>query len=166
MKKVVPVLLFFLVLGGTCLWLTLGIPALPSISQRGNEGFSIIFTTFHSECQHKEVSTESYPSPKWAPVLEDLSQKGWMIANFATDHAELQKEAEGLCHRCRENEFVGIYGNEIGVYAGSPEIPGPLKQVIPVKIEQLPPAEIQDLRAGIICNEAQDKWQILEGYQN
>lgn len=166
MKKVVPVVLLALVLGGAFRLLTRRNLALLGSTERKKEGFSVIFTIFHSECQHKEVTEESYPPQKWAPLLEDLSEKGWLITTFATDRAELQKETEDLCSQCREKEFIGIYGNEIGVYAGSPETPGPLKQVIPVNIEQLPPAEIQDLRAGIICNEAQDKWQILEGYQN
>ena len=48
-----------------------------------------------------------------------------------------------------EQEFVGIYGND-GVYAGSPGKPGPLKQVIGRC--RLPQAEIDDLRAGIVCH--------------
>jgi hypothetical protein len=166
MKKVVPVILLVLVIGGICCLLTQEKLALLSSTERRKEGYSIILTVFHSECQHREVTEDNYQPQKWASLLEDFSQKGWMITSFATDHAELQKEAVGLCAQCQEKEFVGIYGNEIGVYAGSPETPGPLKQVIPVNIEQLPPAEIQDLRAGIICHEAQDKWKILEGYQN
>ena len=166
MKRAGPVLLLGLVLGATYLLINSG--SLSSIMGPGlkNGNFTIKYITFYTGCQHEAVTEESRPRKSRNGLLESLSKEGWIITSYVTDRAELQKEETDLCLRCREKEFVGIYGNVIGVYAGSPETPGPLKQVIPVNIRQLPPAEIKDLEEGIVCNETQDKWQILEGFQN
>lgn len=166
MKKVGPVLFLALLFGGAGLLAQNGklSPIISRVLTR--EEVIVELITSYTECQHEEGVTAKYPQKKWADVLEEHSRDGWVIASFAAERVELRKKVADLCRDCREQEFIGIYGQEIGVYAGSPDQPGPLKQVIPVDIGRLPPAEIEDLRTGIICNQPQDKWRILEGYQN
>ncbi|HEY8391165.1 MAG TPA: BofC C-terminal domain-containing protein [Capillibacterium sp.] len=166
MKRVVPVL--FLILLGTGAGFLARTGKLSPVLTRviNREEITAEFVTLYTQCQHEEKLTRTYPHQNWAATLEELFRDGWLITSFAAERVALQKKADDLCRTCREEEFIGIYGREIGVYAGSPEQPGPLKQIIPVDIGQLPPAEIADLRAGIICDQPQDKWRILEGYQN
>jgi len=166
MKRVGPVLLLALLFGGACLLANTGKLSLIISRVLTREEVTVEFTTLYTECQHEEGVKGNYPQKNWSTVLEELSQEGWIITSFATERVELWKKAVDLCQHCREQEFIGVYGKEIGVFAGSPDQPGPLKQVIPVDIGRLPPAEIADLRAGIICNKPQDKWRILEGYLN
>ena len=166
MKRVSPVLLLALIFGGTYLLANPGKLSLIISPGLTRKDVIIELKTLYTECQHGEGTEAHYPPKKWAQVLEELSQAGWMITSFTTDQVAVEKKTAGLCSQCRDQEFIGIYGREIGVYAGSPDQPGPLKQVIPVDIGRLPLAEIEDLKAGIICTQAQDKWRILEGYQN
>ena len=166
MKRVGPVLFLVLLGGGAAFLAQTGqlSPVLSRVFSR--EEVTVELATFYTACRHEEETTEKYPQKKWAAFLEEISRDGWQITAFTTERVELKKEAADLCRSCREEEFIGLYGQEIGVYAGRPEQPGPLKQIIPVDIGRLPPAEIADLRAGIICDQPQDKWRILEGYQN
>ncbi|HHT04681.1 MAG TPA: hypothetical protein GXZ97_00240 [Hydrogenispora sp.] len=167
MKRIGPVLLLALVLGGVHLLANTVNLSYPVMSGLWNKNsFTLEYTTFYTGCQHEERKEERHAQQKRTTLLARLTNEGWVITNFATERVELGKEVAKLCRECQEKEFVGIYGNEIGVYAGSPEKPGPLKQVIPVDISRLPQAEIDDLKAGIVCHEAQEKWRILEGYQN
>ncbi|NLC54044.1 MAG: hypothetical protein GX770_08785 [Firmicutes bacterium] len=166
MKRIGPVLLLGLVLGGLYLLANTGELSFVNGSVLPKRSFTLEYTTSYTGCQHEERKEERHAQSARTALLTRLTNEGWMITHFATDQVELAKEVSALCRGCEEQEFVGIYGNEIGVYAGSPEKPGPLKQVIPVNISRLPQAEIDDLRAGIVCHETQEKWRILEGYQN
>ena len=167
MKRVGPVLLLGLIFGGVYLLVSIGNLSLVNSGSIWNKkSFTLEYTAFYTGCQHEERKEEQHSQQTWTALLTRLTNEGWVITDFATDRAELGKEVAELCRECQEKEFVGIYGNEIGVYAGTPEKPGPLKQVIPVNISRLPQAEIDDLKAGIVCHEAHEKWRILEGYQN
>ncbi|NLW60497.1 MAG: hypothetical protein GX073_09190 [Firmicutes bacterium] len=166
MKKVRPLLLLGLVLGGVYLLANTGKLSLINGAGWNKKSFILEYTAFYTGCQHEERREERHAPQNRAALLERLTGEGWVITNFTAGRVALAKDVAKLCRDCQEQEFVGIYGNEIGVYAGSPEKPGPLKQVIPVDISRLPQAEIDDLRAGIVCHEAQEKWRILEGYQN
>lgn len=165
-KRVGPVLVLGLILGCTYLLVNSGRLALVSSDHLQQEVVTFKYSTLYTGCHHEELTEKSYPQKNWAEILETQSKEGWEIKNFNSEQVELAQEVMDLCPGCQEKEFIGLYGNEIGVYAGSPDKPGPVKQVIPVNTGRLPSAEIEDLKAGIICDEAQDKWQILEGYQN
>lgn len=166
MKRVGLVLLLGLVLGGVYLLANTGKLALVSGSVLKQKSFTLEYTAFYTGCQHEERKEECHSPRTRNELLEKLTNEGWVITSFTSERVGLEKEETKLCPGCQEQEFIGIYRNEIGVYAGSPEKPGPLKQVIPVNISRLPKAEIEDLRAGIVCRGAQEKWRILEGYQN
>lgn len=166
MKRVGPVLLLALVLGGISFLAKTGKLSLINGANLKREGFTLKYTAYYTGCQHEKSYEEDHPRQTWPELLAKLTDDGWVITNFARERVEAEKQLAKLCPQCAEKEFIGVYGNEIGVFAGSPEQPGPLKQVIPVNISRLPQAEIDDLKAGIVCDEAQDKWRILESYQN
>ncbi len=132
----------------------------------GKASYNMQLTTFYASCRHEETTEEAIASEQWEGRLNTLEEDGWELKRISPVKVELRKELFALCPDCREKEFIGIYGDEIGVYAGSPERPGPLKQIIPVKIERLPAEEVEDLRAGIVYQETKEKFLILESYQN
>ena len=82
------------------------------------------------------------------------------------DQVNMVLKRSELCQVCKKQEFIGIYQDSIGVFAGRPENPGPLKEVIQVKVWNLPETEVKDLQSGIICYNEKEKLLILEGYQN
>ncbi|NLW56839.1 MAG: hypothetical protein GX050_09575 [Firmicutes bacterium] len=110
--------------------------------------FNMRLISFYASCRHEEAAEEAIRHDQWEVMLDTLIEDGWELKRISPTEVELGKEFFALCPDCREKEFIGIYGDEIGVYAGSPERPGPLKQVIPVKIGKLPAEEVNDLRAG------------------
>jgi hypothetical protein len=140
-------------------------PFLPLLG-KNKAPLSIRLTSTYASCRHEEVVEETIAHDQWEAGLDSLIADGWELKRISPVRVELGKELFALCTDCREKEFIGIYGDEIGVYAGSPERPGPLKQVIPVKIGKLPAEEVADLRAGIVCEETKEKLLILESYQN
>lgn len=142
-----------------------GNPFLPLLS-KGKEPFNMELTSYYVSCRHEEVAEQRISHDQWEEVLDALIEDGWELKRISQTEVELGKELFALCTGCREQEFIGIYGDEIGVYAGSPERPGPLKEVIPVKIGRLPTEEVNDLQAGIVCQEIKEKLLILESYQN
>ncbi|NLM37171.1 MAG: hypothetical protein GX202_03475, partial [Firmicutes bacterium] len=124
MKRVGLALLLGLVLGGVYLLANTGKLSLDRGSVLRQKSFALYYTAFYTGCQHEE-SREEHHSPRTRDeMLAGLTKDGWAITGFTMERVELKKEVPTLCPGCQEHEFVGLYGNEIAVYAGSPEKPG------------------------------------------
>ena len=166
MKMLGPVMLIGFILGILYIVVNTGKnPFLPMFNHE-HENINMKFTVFYASCRHEETIDQKSSKNHWEQMLETLSKDGWELNKRSKGEVELSKELLELCTGCKKQEFIGIYQDEIGVYAGTPENPGPLKQVIPVKIARLPEEEVNDLKEGIICQETRDKLLIIEGYQN
>ncbi|NMA54532.1 MAG: hypothetical protein GX952_01195 [Firmicutes bacterium] len=78
----------------------------------------------------------------------------------------VQKSEPGLCPRCKEQVFVGIYQDKAAVFYGSPAGPHQLKEQTNIPVRKLPPQAVTDLRSGIPVNSQQELLQLLEGLMN
>ncbi len=166
MRRLGPLMLIGFLLGILYMFLnTEKSPFLPMFNNDG-ENISMKITVFYTSCCHEETVNRSLSKNEWEQMLATLKKDGWELKRSSIGEVELNKELLELCTGCKKQEFIGIYQDEIGVYAGTPKKPGPLKQVIPVKIAQLPEEEVNDLREGIVCQETRDKLLMIEGYQN
>ncbi|NLY74625.1 MAG: hypothetical protein GX075_04910 [Firmicutes bacterium] len=73
------------------------------------------------------------------------------------------EENQDLCDSCLKNQFLGIEGQRIAVYRGTPDKPGPIMEKIALNLNKLPEAEIEDLKKGIPFKDGKEKLHLLEG---
>ncbi len=71
--------------------------------------------------------------------------------------------SNNFCRSCRENHFLGLHGQEVVVYRGTPLQPGPILEKVMLKTNLLPEAELKDLQSGIPFRDSRDKLQLIEG---
>ncbi len=71
--------------------------------------------------------------------------------------------SKNFCQSCREKHFLGLHGQEIVVYRGTPLKPGPILEKVMLKTTLLPEAELKDLQSGIPFRDSRDKLQLIEG---
>ena len=87
------------------------------------------------------------------------------LPSFQTDQrfGRLIRKLPGLCRNCRQHQFLGIREGLIVVLRGIPTQPGPVAESTGIKVDQLPEAELQDLKVGIPFRDAKEKLQLIEG---
>ena len=138
----------------------------PLIIRNRSEKINIKFRNLYLNCDHNETVALSLAVGEWRRIKKNLLTEGWELHESSDDQVNMVLKRSELCQVCKKQEFIGIYQDSIGVFAGRPENPGPLKEVIQVKVWNLPETEVKDLQSGIICYNEKEKLLILEGYQN
>ncbi len=138
----------------------------PLLIRNRSDKINVKFSNIYLDCDHNETVDLSLVKGEWRRIKKNLLNEGWEMQEPSQEQVKLVLSVSGLCRICKKQEFIGIYQDNIGVYAGRPGNPGPLKEVIQVKVWNLPETEVEDLQAGIICYNEKEKLLILEGYQN
>jgi c-di-GMP-binding flagellar brake protein YcgR len=91
------------------------------------------------------------------------SYQGWRIEGRQGNLLVLKKTEDGLCAICQSEEFLGIASGKVAVVHGRPNRPGPVKELTTLSFDDLPEAEREDLRRGIVFRNSREKLQLLEG---
>lgn len=127
----------------------------------------LIYQVTYSQCGHREVLRERTPEDEIGLTLDDLRTiyRDWSIELDGSDIL-LNSAIDGLCEYCREKIFVGIHEGRVAVYYGEPGGEAWLKEVTEIPVENLPPREQEDLRAGIPVEDEEELPHILEGLMN
>lgn len=139
-----------------------------------------------SRVRHKFFPSELTAPEKWILESQKLYSCGHMVSKRAEyfkkgpfesvikDYAGQVKKVDNrtfvylersqdLCDSCCENQFLGIAGQQLAVFRGTPDNPGPITEKIDLNLKKLPKAEIEDLEKGIPFKDGKEKLQLLEG---
>ncbi len=115
----------------------------------------------HTMCGHMESKrTEYFKEEPFKAVIKNYSRQVEKVNNQSYRYLE---NNNNLCESCRKNQFLGIDGQQIVVYRGTPDRPGPITERIEINLSKLPEEEIEDLKKGIPFRDGKEKLQLLEG---
>lgn len=135
---------------------------LPQKPEAKTESITVQVTDLYLGCQHTEEYSKVIKSEELSTLLKEVED--WEIKRVDKKNLILTRKNNGLCPICRQEEFLGIHGENIVIYFGRPDRPGPVKEVTPIKILSLPEKEIADLKRGVVFKDQKEKLLILEGY--
>ena len=135
--------------------------------------YSVEVLTDFLSCGHRHRE-ELVLTPKELGDYLKYTERNLIIwKQVLNDHSEDMEEKNRLfilkknlffCHDCRLYEFLGTYEGKIGVFHGTPEKKGPLKEVVAIDISELPVKERKDLEEGIPVNDTVEKLLYFESY--
>lgn len=93
-------------------------------------------------------------------VIKDYAGQVNKVDNRTFAYLE---ESQDLCDSCCKYQFLGIAGQQLAVFRGTPDNPGPITERIVLNLKKLPKAEVEDLKKGIPFRDGKEKLQLLEG---
>lgn len=112
-------------------------------------------------CGHMESKRTEYPKKgPFETVIKDYAKYVKKVNNQTFAYIE---RSQDLCDSCRENQFLGLAGQQLAVFRGTPSKSGPITERIVLDLRKLPEAEVEDLKKGIPFKDGKEKLQILEG---
>jgi hypothetical protein len=112
-------------------------------------------------CGHRELKRAEYRKKgPFETVIKNYAKNVKRVNNQTFTYTE---RSEDLCDSCRENQFLGLAGQRLAVFRGTPGNPGPITERIVLNLKKLPEAEVEDLKKGIPFKDGKEKLQILEG---
>lgn len=112
-------------------------------------------------CGHMESKRTEYPKKgPFETVIKDYAEHVNRVNNQTFAYLEISQD---LCDSCRENQFLGLDGQQLAVFRGTPSNPGPITERIVLNLKKLPAAEVEDLKKGIPFQDGKEKLQLLEG---
>lgn len=115
----------------------------------------------HTICGHLESKrTEYHTEEPFKAVIKSYFKQVKRENNQSYTYLESDHD---LCYSCRKNQFLGLDGRRIAVFRGTPGKPGPITEKIAIDLNQLPEAEVEDLKKGIPFQDGKEKLQLLEG---
>ncbi len=115
----------------------------------------------HTICGHLESKrTEYHLEAAFKAVIKNHAKQ--VKKENSQSYTYLESNHD-LCYSCRENQFLGLNGEEIAVFRGTPSKPGPITEKIAIDLNKLPEAEVEDLKKGIPFQDGKEKLQLLEG---
>lgn len=114
--------------------------------------------------------TEREERTRAEPAINGLSREAlaqvypdWQIVSFGPDRVELVLEIDGVSPEMAGKYFIGLVGERVAVFYGDPAPNAPVKEMTEVTVDELQPADIQRLRAGIPVQDESHIDQVLEG---
>ncbi|HHY91849.1 MAG TPA: hypothetical protein GX511_00740 [Firmicutes bacterium] len=121
----------------------------------------------YETCGHVTQQERLFPDAQRGLDLEHLAAlyPGWDVAAREGD-VHIRTTRPGLCPECRGRLFIGLAGEEVAVFFGTPEGPHELKERTGLFTRGLPEEAIRDLRQGIPIEDEKELPQILEGLMN
>jgi hypothetical protein len=121
----------------------------------------------YETCGHVEKKEKPFPSSQRGLGLDDLTAlyPAWDVT-ASDDNLVLKATRPGLCPLCREKLFVGLDGEEVVVFYGTPEGPHEIKERTGISTGGLPEEALLDLRTGIAIENKEQLSQVLEGLMN
>lgn len=115
----------------------------------------------HTICGHMESKrTEYHMEESFKAVIKNYAKHINKVNNQAYTYIESNLD---LCDSCRKNQFLSTAGQQIAVFRGTPQKPGPITEKIPINLNKLPEEELEDLKRGIPFKDGKEKLQLLEG---
>lgn len=112
-------------------------------------------------CGHEDSKFVEYQSERpFKAVIKNHSKQIKKVNNQSYTYLEKDQD---LCDSCRTNQFLGLNGQSIAVFRGTPENPGPMTEKITINLAKLPEEEIEALKVGIPFRDGKEKLQLLEG---
>ena len=115
-----------------------------------------IYTCGHMESKRAEYHKKG----PFETVIKNYAKSVKRVNNQTFAYIE---KSQDLCDSCRENQFLGLVGQELAVFRGTPGNPGPITERIILNLNKLPEAEVEDLKKGIPFQDGKEKLHILEG---
>ncbi|MDK2856481.1 MAG: hypothetical protein PWQ41_1480 [Bacillota bacterium] len=147
------------------------------VSLRTNEAPSPVFLTgpntrvveevTYDGCGHVVRSEKELPRSQQGLNLDQLSRlyPAWNVT-VSEGNLRLTTSQPGLCPACKGNLFVGLDGDEVTVFYGTPGGPKELKERTGISAAGLPEEALLDLKAGIPIESQEQLSQVLEGLMN
>ena len=115
----------------------------------------------HTICGHLESKrTEYVKEGSFKAIIKNYSKQVEKVNNQSYRYLERSYD---LCNSCRNNQFLGLNGQRIAVFRGTPDNPGPIMEQIEIDLSKLPMEEKEDLKKGIPFRDGKEKLQLLEG---
>ncbi len=113
-------------------------------------------------CGHTESEEKKFSSEKMLNK-EVLNLQDYILKKISGHRRVYIQEIPEFCASCQKNRFLGILDEKIVVFSGTPKKPGPVKEEIPILIEDLPKLELEDLKKGIPFKDNKEKLLLIEG---
>lgn len=115
----------------------------------------------HIICGHMDTKRAEYHKKgPFETVIKNYSKHVKKVNNQTYIYLE---RSQDLCGSCRQNQFLGLVGEGLAVFRGTPANPGPITEKIILNLNKLPEEEIEDLKKGIPFQDGKEKLQLLEG---
>ncbi|HEY8344363.1 MAG TPA: BofC C-terminal domain-containing protein [Bacillota bacterium] len=131
-------------------------------SERTRGQIQVRVIDYYLRCHHNTVKVLTIQEEDYHSFLSELTCD-WEARGVA-DERTLTKRLNTLCDNCQHQEYLGIYQDYVAVYHGTPDCPGPVKEVTGIRVSGLPENEVLDLKTGVPCRETEEKLLILESY--
>ena len=129
---------------------------------RAQEQIQVRVIDYYRRCHHNTVKVLTIREEDYHSFLSELTCD-WEARGVAEERI-LTKRLNTLCENCQHQEHLGIYQDYVAVYHGTPDCPGPVKEVTGIRVTGLPENEVLDLKTGVPYRETEEKLLILEGY--
>lgn len=129
---------------------------------RAREQIQVRIIDYYLRCHHNTEKVLTIREEDYQSFLSELTCD-WEVRGAAKERT-LTKKLNGLCENCQHQEYLGIHQDYVAVFHGTPDRPGPVKEVTGIRVIGLPENEVLDLKTGVPYREAEEKLLILEGY--
>ncbi|MDK2882316.1 MAG: hypothetical protein PWP58_652 [Bacillota bacterium] len=127
----------------------------------------IVEEVTYKGCGHVVRSEKELPGNQHGLNLDQLSRlyPDWNVA-VSEEIIHFTNSQSGLCPGCKAKLFVGLDGDEVTVFYGTPEGPKEIKERTGIIAAGLPEEALLDLKAGIPVENQEQLLQVLEGLMN
>ena len=132
-------------------------PKSPSPVNSREPMVQLVLETVYTRCHHTDTVKKEMKTFHWS------SYEGWRLKRQDGTVIVLQQEEPSLCSVCMREEYMGTHAGKVVIFHGRPERSGPIKEIFPLNVNELPEAEAHDLEKGIIFHDQREKLQLLEG---
>lgn len=121
----------------------------------------------YTGCGHILTEKKELPGVQQGLTLKQLADlyPAWNVT-AVKDNVWLKASHPGLCPTCKQRLYVGLAGEEVAVFYGTPGGPSELKEHTGISAAGLPQDALLDLKAGIPIENQEQLSQILEGLMN
>lgn len=113
-------------------------------------------------CGHNEIEKSSYSSLKDLQAIVD-NNDGYLLKRISGHLQVYGMSISDYCTNCRNHQFLGVSEQNVVVFRGTPDKPGPILEKTTIQIKDLPQLELEDLQKGISFGTINEKLQLIEG---
>lgn len=116
----------------------------------------------HPLCGHTEIKRINYQSKeRYQAELRRISD--YRVLKGKGDRLIYVCKGSDLCDSCQNHFFMGISGEKVVIFRGTPAKRGPVMEATDITAKLLPKVEKIDLEKGIPVKDDKEKLQLIEG---
>jgi hypothetical protein len=123
----------------------------------------ILYRTVY-ECGHEEADRIPAPAEMIGLSRDDLARQieAWAVAEFSENLIILFQKRQGMSPSCLKTMHIGEKDGWVTVFYGTPDNRCRPKSATRIRSSDLPPGELDDLKAGIPISGEEELLRVLE----